>query len=872
MLLKTKLFAPPIRRNAIARVRLLDQLGTPVPRQLTLIHAPAGYGKTTLALQWLEMIRHPYVWLSLDAQDNDPLRFWRYVSGALGEGNETCFAPTQPESDAEAWIVSILNQWNNREQAPPTVLVLDDFHVIQDPVLLASVNWFLDNLPASLHVMMTARVLPSLHIPMRRVRSVITEIRADDLSFARTEAQRFFQDTLKLPLNAAMLDTLQARTEGWAAALQLAGLTLKQHPRQSTEWLEQASSTLLVDYLAEEVLASLPEQTQRFMLGIATVRRFNLALCEALHPELHGDDVEDLLEALREDNLFLIPLDDHGQWFRFHDLFRENLLNIAREKQPVEWLTWHRRAASWFVEQDDREEATHCLLSAERWQEAAELIEQLGVSRMLAGQNESLNWWLSRLPPDILLQRPRLALIKAWSLFCTERVIEAEPYLDQADALLAPDHPDSAPLRTQIAIFRAQLARVRGDSEQTHFWSEQARSLSTASANQLNAVSQFALGMELYQDGNHAAAQQTLTLALASARRERNHFCVLSSCAMLSHVRFQQGQTQNALNLMDETRLWLIGEGLDPFYLACWQNTVYVHIHTEINRLDEAMIRLQPLLEFRTCGAETAYAAVILVVQSMMDAALGRFNTAIKALDSVEPILEQDRSHWSHMGPSVGMLRTLYWLQSGQIQPALRWAAEKEKLLLRHFGFLKEEDRIVLARCMALQNRTEEAIALLRRIEADTAAHGRIINLVRTKVALALVLKERDPATATTCLLEALQLSEEAGYRRMFLDEGAALHPLFQRLADTGQRGWWHATLHPTGAAPISRGLIDPLTSRELEVLDMIAQGHRNQSIADALHIAVTTTKAHIRNIYEKMAVSSRTQAVAKARDLGLLK
>lgn len=868
MLLKTKLFAPPLRQNAILRTRLLERLGTPAPRQFTLIHAPAGYGKTTLALQWLQAIGQPHAWLSLDAQDNDPLRFWRYVAGTLQGSN----GPVA-DSDPEAWVVNIVNQWAAREQDTPTVLVLDDFHVIQDPTLLNTVNWFLDNLPPSLHVLMTARVLPSLHIPLRRVRNTISEIRADDLSFGRAESQRFFQDTLKLALNANLLDTLQAKTEGWAAALQLAGLTLKQQPRHAPDWLEQESSTLLVDYLAEEVLANLPETTRRFMLGVATVRRFNLALCQALNPGQPADDIQALLDALREDNLFLIPLDDHGQWFRFHDLFRENLLNIARQQAPDTWVEWHRQAAHWFAQEQDREEAIHCLLCGELWHEAAALIEQLGVTRMLAGQNESLNWWLSRLPADILLQRPKLALIKAWTLFCTERVIEAEPYLDQADHLLAPEHPDNQPLRTQIAIFRSQLARVRGDEDLARQWSEQARALTAASGDALNAVARFALGMALYQDGNHTAAGEMLSLALASARREHNHFCALSSSDMMAHVYFQQGHTGKALQVLDETRTWLLAEGLDPRYVGGWQNTVYLHIYYETNRQDAARAALPALLAFRDQGAEAAYSAMISILQSMLEVAEGRFMDAIKTLDVAEPIMDKDRSQWSQMGPSVGMLRTLYLLQSGQTASALRWAAEKEPSLIRQFGFRKEEDRIVLARCMALQNRHREAVDLLTRIEADTASHGRVINQVRAKIALALVLAQDDATNALRHLHQALQLAEEPGFRRMFLDEGAALVPLLRQLEAAGQHGWWQRMLPaPDAGTGESGGLIEPLTSRELEVLDMIAQGHRNQSIADTLHIAITTTKAHIRNIYEKMAVNSRTQAVARARELGLLK
>ncbi|HEX4937354.1 MAG TPA: AAA family ATPase, partial [Candidatus Kapabacteria bacterium] len=201
MLLKTKLFAPPIRQNAVPRLRLLQQLGQPAPARLTLIHAPAGYGKTTLARQWLDQLPNPSAWLSLDLQDNDPVRFWRYVSGALGQPPRTA-AGTPGDSDHEAWIIDLLNRWNQPDHALPTLLILDDFHVIQEPVLLASVSWFLDRLPTSLHVLITSRSLPSLHIPQRRVRNTVTEIGAGALSFGPAEARLFFEDTLQLSLTA----------------------------------------------------------------------------------------------------------------------------------------------------------------------------------------------------------------------------------------------------------------------------------------------------------------------------------------------------------------------------------------------------------------------------------------------------------------------------------------------------------------------------------------------------------------------------------------------------------------------------------------------------------------------------------------------
>ena len=873
MLLKTKLFAPPLRHNAVARGRLLEQLGKPTPGRLTLIHAPAGYGKTTLALQWLAHLDIPGAWLSLDPQDNDPQRFWRYVSGTLAQAEGAQKVPFNTDTDPETWLISLLNHWSQDNRSTPQVLVLDDFHVIQDPALLDGVSWFLDRLPPSLHVLITSRSLPNLHIPLRRVRDTVREVRADQLSFGRTESQLFFQNTLKLAIPPNTLDALQAKTEGWAAALQLAGLSLKQQPVQALQWLERDSAHVLIDYLAEEVLANLAEDLQLFLLRMALVRRFSLPLCCHLNGDASEEDTRDLLQALQEDNLFLIPLDNRAQWFRFHELFRENLLNIVHQQWQDQLPDLYRRAADWFIRDNDKEEAIHCLLGGELWDEAADLIEELGVTRMLAGQNESLNWWLSRLPADFQMQRPKLALIKAWSLFCTERVVAAEPYLDQAEQLLAPGPKENRPLLTQIAIFRAQLARVRGEEEKARHWSEQARRLTEQKGTELNAVARFALGMELFQEGRHTSAREMLELALPAARRERNYFCVLTSSAMLAHTLFQQGKSASALQSLDEARHWLIEAGLDPYYLSCWLNIVYAYICRELNALDKSRAYIEVLKDYRDEGAEAAHGALIDIMNASLAVADGDWQTALKQLNDAEPVLEQDRSHWSSMGPSVAMVRAQFSLQSGRTEEALRWAAERETLLLRDPSFRREEERILLARCMALQHRHEEALALLQSVEADAAVHQRVMNQARAMVSRAVVLAQQGKLqSGATCLHEALILCEDTGFRRLFLDDAVPLSPLFQHLAMLGIRGWWDSIANATANLSRQSGMIEPLTAREREVLDMIASGHRNQAIADSLHIAITTTKAHIRNIYEKMAVSSRTQAVARARELGLLK
>lgn len=870
MLLKTKLFAPPLRHNTIPRQRLLHRLGQPAPGQLTLIHAPAGYGKTTLARQWLDQLPHPSAWLSLDVQDNDPARFWRYVCAALD--TPLSIAPAG-EGDPDQAIVALLNHWSPPPATAPTLLVLDDFHVIQEPHLLDSVSRFLDRLPPRLHVLITSRTLPALHIPRRRVRDTLTELQADALSFVPTESRLFFQDTLQLALTDPTLAVLQQKTEGWAAALQLAGLSLKQQPRSAPDWLERTSPNLLVDYLAEEVLASLPADMQDFLLRMALVRRFSLTLCCRLQPGWAPARVEECLAQLRDQNLFLIPLDDRGQWFRFHDLFRENLLNLAHQRLGRTVPQLCRDAAAGFSAGNDQEEAIHCLLEGGLWPEAAELIEELGVSRMLARQNESLNWWLSRLPSDIVGQRPRLALIQAWNLFCTERVLEAEPCLDQADRQLSPEQPQYRALKAQIAIFRGQLARFRGDSTLARYWSEQARELSSATDVTLNAVTRFALSIELFQDGKHLASQQILEQAQTAALRERNHFCALSVAAMLSHLQFLQGFTRKALDTLERNRDWLLAEGLTPGFIAFWQNIAYVYLYRETHQLDQARAAMNSLLEHDQASTDAAHAALIRLLQSALHSADGQWDAALAELALAEPVLERDRSHWSTMSPPVDMLRTLYRLQSGDEATAIRWALDQEQRLLHNRTFACEEQRILLARCLGLQQRFAEALEVLDQIEEDASAEQRILTQVRALIARALVQsRQNDWPRACASLQRALELSARGGFRRVFLDDAAALHPLFNRLSEQGFHGWWEQAPPTPALRTDLTGLIEPLTHRELEVLGLIASGHRNQAIADSLHIAVTTTKAHIRNIYEKMAVNSRTQAVARARELGLIR
>lgn len=864
MLLKTKFYAPPIRDDAIPRQRLLKRLGNPAPGGMTLIHAPAGYGKTTLAKQWLDALGNRYCWLSLDQQDNDPQRFWRYVSAALGltmQGNEQSPAP---EED----IIKLINHCQDAAADVLQVLVMDDFHYLQDESIAEQMSWFLDRLPQTLHIVITSRSMPQLHIPRRRVQHQLLEVSAQELCFQSTETQRFLEQTLSLSLPPDTINVLHNQTEGWAAALQLAGLSIKSDDTSPAQWPQRSSDQTMMDYLAEEVLANQPESIQQFLLHVTQIRRFSLPLCEFALSDLPDCPVKKSLQHLQANNLFLIPLDREGVWFRFHDLFRENIQSLARKLIPDSLHLFLRQSANWFLSAGDEEEAIYCLIQAQLWDEAADLIEELGVSRMLAGKNDSLNWWLERLPDAIVTQRPKLALIKAWTLFCTERVTEAEPYLNQADQLL-PD-TDHTALRTQILVFRAHIARFRGDDEGAAHWSTLAMQHSAREQQEFNAVTLFAMGLEQYQNGQTRHTRSYMEQALNAAFRESNYFCALSVSVMLANVYFQTGFTDKALAVLEQVRTWLHDQGQCEDQLDQWQNILYVTIYRETRQLDHARRALEPMLRLQQAGAENGHSALINLMHAVILATEGQWDAAFARVAAGKSQMAQDRSHWSAMSPDPDMIRATLHLQKGEITQALCWARDKKQRLLDNRRYATEEERIILARCLALDGDRDMALTLLDEIIAETSRQGRLINKTRSLLTIAIVHSLHEELDAgADALLNAIKCAETAEYYQMFFDEQRFLQPVLRHLQQRGEAGWWEAAI--ATSSPLEIILPEPLTNRELEVLHLIAIGHRNQAIADSLHIALTTTKAHIRHIYEKMAVRSRTQAVARGRELGLI-
>lgn len=906
MLLRTKLYAPQMRDGAVLRQRLLCALDAPATGALTLLHAPAGYGKTTLIRQWLAARDYPYAWLSLDEQENDPGRFWRYVIGAIqtvhpnvGErALAQLLVSAEPNHlDVVAELINDLAILEVPTSGIALMLVFDDFHVITSLQVSESVSWFLDNLPASVHVAITSRTQPEIAIPRRRVRNALIEIGSQQLNFQAEEIQQFFDQTMHTPISVEASVQLKEKTAGWVAGLQLAALSMR-GAEQSTGEINvpdfSGSHQYVVRYLEQEILASMSGALRDFLLLASVLPRFSVALCDAVMPIANksaetadrassgtaASGTAGLLRALEQQNLFLIPLDDRGEWFRFHHFFSDALLQIARAEKSHDLTLVQRKAAAWFQHRNFPEDALFHLFSVGDFEVSARLIEEIGFDRMLAGHNESLEWWLQQLPEKIIRVRPKLCLIRAWGLFATPEVLDAEFYLDTAEEELKKTPTENQDLQRHIAIFRTQLARIQGDNEKADYYSRLLFDQPESEFKKLPSAAQLAMGLDAYSTGDLLKAVTLLKSALHQAKLEENCFSVLATSMVLSQTYFQQGYSQKGLTQCDLDREWLLAHKQDPYFVDCWQNMVRVEILREMQRDKEAEAGLQFLLNYAENGAPPQHVSSIALIEVSFLAVAEEFEKIEPVLTKIQSILAGDTSQYAHFSPDIDAVRVKYALRTGDYKTALAWSDSPRKQDRNNTPYNLQQENILRARIFSHQGRFEDSLALLKQTEVEADAGHCRINVLRCRIAEVLVrYAQGGSQEALPVLKDALRLAGES-YRRLFLDEGAVIDSLLRELSHSGYSGWWSEQIASDVGAGLETKqpdqnpstLVEPLTAREQQILELIAQGMSNQQIADNLSIALATTKAHVRNLFEKLAVNRRTHAIATARSMGLLR
>jgi LuxR family maltose regulon positive regulatory protein len=901
-LLVTKLYIPPPRPQLVRRTRLLARLDESMSRALTLISAPAGFGKTTLISDWIAQTNAAVAWVSLDENDDDPARFFAYVIAALqtlhADIGQTALAliqaqPNQPAA-METALTLLLNELAGIPR--PFALILDDYHLLHSQPIHNAVAFLLDRLPPQMHLVLIARADPPFTLARLRVRNQLVELRAADLRFTMDEAAAFLNNVMHLDISAHQVAALAERTEGWIAGLQLAALSM-QGRGDVRGFIDSfaGSHRLVLNYLIEEVLQRQPESIQEFLLQTSVLDRLTAPLCDAVTKR---SDSQSMLENLERANLFLIPLDDEGRWYRYHHLFVDTLRARLAQSQP-QWVPeLHRRASAWFAQHHQATDAVTHALAAKDYARAAQWIEAFEGAMYAENALPTLIHWIQALPRELVQSRPNLAMIGAWALLGMSRSEEAEQYLQlveravnaRADELMTPDAthltPEVRAALIEVTIVRSALTMPQYDFPEKirrlrhilPYLTDDAPYLHNPPPD-LRAVVYFNMALAHEFSGESNEASQAFAQAIALARERDNIHIVSMSISHLAQLDFVQGRLHRAAETYREA---LQMSSSFPSPLVGSAHTGLGNVLYEWNELDPAYAELRQGIELGKVWSnwETllpGYAGV-----ARVRLARGDRDGAFATLDELADLIQ--RSHATAMEPALDAFRAEMSARCGNGHAAARWVDANDLRAIDPIPYVREDEGILLARALIALHRAQEARALLDKLLAGARAGQRTRQVIAMQTLQAQVLHLLGEETeALAVLRQALTLAEPEGYVRTFVDGGETLRDLLAKIGS----GYAHklieafpdaakddgsktiASVSPSIIRPSS--LSEPLSAREREVLRLIAAGLSNQDIADKLVISIRTVKKHIENIYAKIDAKSRTQAIAKARELGLL-
>jgi LuxR family transcriptional regulator, maltose regulon positive regulatory protein len=897
----TKLAVPRIRPDSLLRTRLLQALDEGESRVLTLVCTPAGFGKTTLLAHWARQTEGPVAWVSLDPDDNDPARFWRHAAAALGGVSEAVSERILPQlaDPGLGWNKAAVTALVNGLGTLPheITLILDDYHVIQSPAIHDAVTYLLDHAPPHLHMVIATRSDPPLSVARLRARAQLAELRAADLRFTQEESVALLQEAWALDLSRDAIETLEERTEGWVVGLQFAALSLqgRSDPERFLAGFT-GSHRYVLDYLSEEVLDRQPDETRDFLLYTSVLERLTSSLCDAVTGRSDG---QEMLERLERQNLFLVALDDERQWYRFHHLFRDLLRARLKRSDPSIEAELHRRAATWSEQHELVDDAIRHALGAGDTGRAAGLVERHLGETLRRGESATLERWLTALPDSVVRSRPGLCVAKGMMAVHLGRLAEVERLLQHAELSFEEGSPSQggevptdggmvSDTRAAMALLRSEVASSRGDPAGTK---ELARSALGRLREEEGGARLWAHWLELnaaWMSGRMEEAERGFAQLLAEARVAADPHPLTTSCHSLGWVQQARGQLTAALRTYREG-LWFATEGgrFLPFHAGEAHLGIAQVLYAR-NQLEEALHHITEAIELTRQMVEFQLPAFGLVTLARIRQALGEPDGALRAIDEACRLLPATEvvSMWS---PAEVERARLLVLQ-GRHAEAARWTEERGLTGTDDISYPRERDYLVLARVLLARRDPAGALRILERLDALAESQGRTESLIEMRALRSVALQASgDHHGALEVLRGALSLAQPEGYIRTFLDEGPTMAALLRSLITARQRG--RVSERPGGgehltriirafgpkrgrdaeATPSRGGLIEPLTDRELEVLRFLAEGRRNREIADQLVVTVETVKKHVSHIFDKLGATSRTEAVARARDFGLV-
>ncbi|MCP4679496.1 MAG: AAA family ATPase [Deltaproteobacteria bacterium] len=890
-LLKTKLFVPRRRTDEVFRPRLFDRLnhGLAAGHPLMLVSTPAGYGKSTLLSSWLEQLDGPRsAWLSLDCEDNDPLRFWAYLvatirsadSSLCGEVSEILAGDQPPAFHRIATLV--LNELASCED--DIVLILDDYHFIQSEDVHAGMSFLLEHAPPSLHLVIATRVDPSLPISRLRAGHRLTELRAADLCFDAPEATSFLGDVMGLSLGEGDVTTLAQRTEGWIVGLQLAALSLQ--GREDTHGFIQSFSgghQYIIDYLVDEVVDRQPEERRRFLLHTSILERFDASLCDAV---LERDDSRRMLEEMERSNLFVIPLDDHRGWYRYHhlfaDLLRERL--VRDQTGAVEGL--NLRAAIWFESKELWNDALTHAFKAVDLDRAHRLQEVVTHEAVRRGRLSTFVYWATATPEELIRRRPSLGIIPAWAYIFVGEYDKAGQMIPKIVAYAETLEPSEIKrfIEGDLALMQGLAVEKTHDYEATLALCEQSEELMPNKERIPAAVVQAMIGSCHRAFGNFDRAMDYYREAERRGLAMGDSWTPSMACVDMVQICEIRGDLAGAeihcQRVIDRSEN-LSGRRIGSF---CRADLHLADLLREQNQLDRALEHAEIGIRSLEDWWRPEDALIALTVMAAVRMSRGEL---VEAKETMAQATEVDRANPVHRTYTVGReaVEARLWAVSGNFDSADKWIAELADRPLCGIVY-REKLQTEAAWIRLAQNRPEQALEIIDGLVEPAREGSRLGHLVQMLSIRAVALSEMGrTGEALEALGEALEIGAAQGHVRSLIGLGQPMG----RLLKLGLKevGWEPRAeekaqsllkaLEPDGGESIdprkqaNQGLVEPLSERETEVLPLVAQGLSNKEIAQKLFVSVNTVKTHVHNIAAKLNVKTRTQAAAKARENGLI-
>jgi len=913
-LIRTKLHLPFTRPYLVPRPRLQARIAAGLLGPLTLVIAPAGFGKTTLVASCVVGYGMPTAWLSLDKDDNQAGRFLAYLIAALQEadnkiGREAAQLMAEMQLvPPEAMLTSLINDLD--AVTGEMVLVLDDYQLISSQAVHEEVAFLLEHCPNTFHLVIATRSDPPFPISRVLARGQMVELRAADLSFTEPEAAQFLNDVMGLRLDTRSVAALEERTEGWIAGLQMAALSMRDR-EDVRGFIEGFSGTnrYILDYLLEEVLGSQPPEIQRFLLRTSILERLTAPLCDAVlsHDEgskREGDDRSkqseslflrqstSILEYLERVNLFLVPLDDERTWYRYHHLFADLLrTQLQKSLGALEIAQLHLRASEGYEQDGSTLEAIHHASIASDLERVERLIEQNYLAMAARGEMSSLRYWTGRLPKELIYSRPWLCAYEAESRTWFGELDEADRLLQEAEKSIqsATSQLDARPLVGHLAFVRSHISAMRGDTQRAIELALLARDNYPAENLGVHLGISVILGYAYFLDGNFPKASETLHATIQSGSASDAVSATLGACGLLARLYAIQGRLHDAFDLLQNagqmaTRAGAQYPGAEAVVEVNIGSVLY-----EWNDLAGALEHTVRGLRSINSWGKGDLLALAYVTLCRIQRANGDRNATVDTVQKAVDLIHT-RGVFPEARCAVEVAQVKLWLAQGDLPSALRWATSFDKKAFgsdNFFWFKDELTQITRARVFMIQNKLRDAIGLLSHLEETARSCGRMGRLIEILLLKALAMQKLgEPAHALAILTESLALAEPEGYLRIFLDEGQLMQMLLAQWlshADTGSLRDFaiqlltqfeaepHVGTTAQGKISPAGDLVEPLSQRELEVLHLIAVGRTNQEIARQLIVSLGTVKAHTASIYRKLDVANRTEAVAHARQLGIL-